>query len=262
MKTFTFFLVLLFVSININGSLYSQTVEELIQEGDKYYTEFDHQKTLEAYQKADKLNPGNWEVLWRISRTLVDIANKMPEATDEQKDAKYDEYKKSFVYADSAVTLAPDQSATYVRRAIVNGRIALFEGIFSAIGTVNDVKDDCERAIELNNGGNYVQALAHYVLAKAHAKVCEKAYLLRLPLGLGWGDMEVAIREYQTAIKLKPNYRMFYLDLAKAYSEEDEYELAKENLLKVEKAPVILEDDDQYLKEAKQLLVEVNKELE
>ena len=200
-------------------------------------------------------------MLWRISRALVDIANKLPEGTDEQKDAKYNKYKESFVYADSAVRMAEDQSVTYLRRAIVNGRIALFEGVFSAIGTVNDVKDDCERAIQLNNGGNYVQALSHYVLARTHAKVCEKAYLLRLPLGLGWGDMEVAIREYQNAIKLKPNYRMFYLDLAKAYIEEDEYELAKENLLKVEKAPFILEDDEQYLKEAKQLLVEVNKEL-
>lgn len=262
MKTFTFLLVLYFISININGDIYSQTAGELIQEGDKYYTEFNNQKALETYQKADKLNSGNWEVLWRMSRAIVDIANKMPEATDEQKDAKYDKYKKSFVYADSAVKLAPDQSVTYVRRAIVNGRIALFEGVFSAIGTVNDVKDDCERAIELNNGGNYVQALSHYVLARAHAKVCEKAYLLRLPLGLGWGDMDVAIREYQTAIKLKPNYRMFYLGLAKAYIEEDEYELAKENLLLVEKAPVVLEEDDEYLKEAKQLLVEVNKELE
>jgi tetratricopeptide (TPR) repeat protein len=262
MKTFTFLCSLFLISFIISSSLYSQTAEELIQEGDKYYTEFNDQKALETYQKADKLNPGNWEILWRISRAIVDVANKMPEETDEQKDAKFDQYKKSFVYADSAVKLAPDQSVTYVRRAIVNGRIALFEGVFSAIGTVNDVRDDCERAIELNNGGNYVQALAHYVLARAHAKVCEKAYLLRLPLGLGWGDMDVAIREYQTAIKLKPNMRMFYLGLAKAYIEEDEYKLAKENLLLVEKAPVVIEDDDEYLKEAKQLLAEVNKELE
>jgi len=261
MKTFTFLLLILFCAL-INRSLYSQTVAELIQEGDKYNTEFDHQKSLEAYQTADMLSPGNWEILWRISRALVDIANKIPEESDEQEDAKYNKYKKSFVYADSAVRLVPNQSVTHLRRAIVNGRIALFEGVFSAIGTVNDVKDDCERAIELNNGGNYIQELSHYILARAHAKVCDKAYLLRLPLGLGWGDMEVAIREYQNAIKLKPNYRMFYLDLAKAYIEEDEYELAKENLLLVEKAPFVLEDDEEYLKESKQLLAEVNKELE
>jgi tetratricopeptide (TPR) repeat protein len=260
MRTSTFFTVLLF-SVFINNSLYSQTVEDLIKEGDKYNTEFNHQKSLETYQEADKLSPANWEIMWRISRAFVDIANKMPEVNSEQKDAKFDVYKQSFLYADSAVKLAPDQSVTYLRRAIVNGRIALFEGVFSAIGTVKDVKADCERAIQLNNGGNYVQALSHYVLGRTHAKVCEKAYLLRLPLGLGWGDMEVAIREFQNAIKLKPNYRMFYLDLAKAYLEEDEYELAKENLLLVEKAPFVLEDDDEYLKEAKQLLIEVEKEL-
>lgn len=261
MKTSTFFLTIVF-SVIVISNLFAQTVEELIQEGDKYNTEFNHQKSLETYQKADKLSPANWEILWRMSRAIVDIANKMPEETDEQKEAKFNKYKKSFAYADSAVRLAPDQSVTYVRRAIVNGRIALFEGVFSAIGTVNDVKEDCERSIQLNNGGNYVQALSHYVLGRTHAKVCEKAYLLRLPLGLGWGDMEVAIREFQNAIKLKPNYRMFYLDLAKAYIEEDEYELAKENLLLVEKAPFVLEDDEEYLKEARDLLTEVEKELE
>jgi tetratricopeptide (TPR) repeat protein len=99
-------------------------------------------------------------------------------------------------------------------------------------------------------------------LGRTHAKVCEKSYLIRLPLGLGWGDMEVAIREFQIAIKLKPNYRMYYLDLAKAYIEEDEYELAKQNLLLVEKAPFVLEDDEEYLKESKKLLAEVKKELE
>lgn len=261
MKISTFFLAVLF-SVTLTSNLFAQTLEELIQEGDKYNTEFNHQKSLETYQKADKLSPANWDILWRISRAIVDMANKMPEETDEQKEAKFNKYKNSFTYADSAVRLAPDQSVTYVRRAIVNGRIALFQGVFSAIGTVDDVKEDCERAIQLNNGGNYVQALSHYVLGRTHAKVCEKSYLLRLPLGLGWGDMEVSIREFQNAIKLKPNYRMFYLGLAKAYIEEDEYELAKENLLLVEKAPFVLEDDNEYLKEAKKLLVEVNKELE
>ena len=260
MKTLYCFAVLFFASLTITIS--SQTVEDLIKEGDKYNTEFEHQKSLETYQNADKMDPSNWEILWRISRALVDIAHKMPEETDEQKDAKFSKYKKSFEFADSAVKLAEDQSVTYLRRAIVNGRIALFEGVFSAIGTVDDVKEDSERAIQLNNGGNYIQALSHYILARAHAKVCEKPYILRLPLGLGWADMEVAIREFQNAIKLKPNYRMFYLDLAKAYIEEDEYELAKENLLMVEKAPFVLEDDDKYLEEAKQLLVKVNEELE
>ena len=261
MRTSTFFLVLC-CTFFFFSNYHAQTAEELIKEGDNYNKEFEHEKSLEAYLLADSLQPGDWEIMWRISRALVDIASKMPEETDKEEDAKYNKYLEALVYADSAVILAEDQSVTYLRRAIVNGRIALFEGVFSAIGTVDDVKEDCERAIQLNNGGDYVQALSHFVLGRTHAKVCEKAYLVRLPLGLGWGDMEVAIREFQFAIKLKPNYRMFYLYLAKAYIEEDEYELAKENLLMVEQAPFILEDDDEYLTEAKQLLIEVNEEIE
>jgi len=258
MRSFTAVFLVLLLSIYT----YSQSVEELIKQGDQLVQTFDHQKALDIYFQADKISPANWEILWRISRAYVDIGTRMLSNTDKEKDAQLANYEKAFFYADSSVRLAPDQSITYVRRAIANGRIALFEGVFSVIGTVNDVKDDCERAIQLGNGGNYFQALAHYVLSRTNAKVCEKPYLIRLPLGLGWGDMDDAIREYQTAIKLKPNYRMFHLDLAKAFIEEDEYELAKENLLKVEQAPFVLEQDNEYLDEAKKLLVEVNKELE
>ncbi len=260
MRTFT--TVIFIIIIQLFNYSYSQTAEELIKEGDQIAQTFDHQKALDIYFKADKISPANWEILWRISREYVDIGTKMPSSTGEEEDAQLEKYNKALFYADSSIKLSPDQSIPYVRRAIANGRIALFQGIFSVIGTVNDVKDDCERAIQLGNGGNYYQALAHYVLARTHAKVCEKAYLFRLPLGLGWGDMDIAIREYQTAIKLKPNFRMFHLDLAKAYIEEDEYGLAKENLLKVEQAPFTYEDDNEYLAEAKKLLEEVNKELE
>lgn len=262
MKLFTFVTLLLLTVSAFISSSYSQTVENLIGEGDKYDKEFDHQKALETYLKADEMSPANWEIIWRISRAYVNLGAKMPEEADEEEDAKIEVYEKSFAYADSSVMLAPDQSIPYVRRAISNGRIELFEGIFSAIGTVGDVKNDSERAIELGNGGSYYQSLAHYVLGRTHAKVCEKVYLFRLPIGLGWGDMDVAIREFQIAVKLKPNFRMYHLELAKAYIEEDEYELAKENLLLVQKAPRILEDDEKYLQEAEELLVEVNEELE
>jgi tetratricopeptide (TPR) repeat protein len=262
MKIFTFVTLLLLTVSAFVSSSYSQTVEDLIGEGDKFDKEFQHEKALESYFQANEMSPANWEIFWRISRSYVSIGAQMPEETGDEEDAKFEIYKKSFAYADSSVMLAEDQAIPYVRRAIANGRIALFEGVFSAIGTVGDVKDDAERAIELGNGGSYYQSLAHYVLGRTHLKVCEKGYLLRLPLGLGWGDMDVSIREFETAIKLKPNFRMYHLDLAKAYIEEDEYELAKENLLLVQKAPRILEDDGKYLQEANELLVEVNEELE
>lgn len=251
--------IFLFIALGISTSL-AQSVEELLKTGDQYVAEFNHQQALETYLKADKISPNNWDILWRISRAYVDIGEKMPTKTDAQKDEQEKTYKKALEYADKSVKFGSSQSITYVRRAIANGRIALFEGIFSAIGTVKDVKADCEKAIQLGNGGNYVQALAHYVLGRTHLKVCEKSYFVRLPLGLGWGDTEEAVRLLEIAVKLKPNFRMFMLELAKAYIEEDEYDKAKDTLKKIEKAPKVDEDDDAVLVEAKKLYEKIKDE--
>jgi tetratricopeptide (TPR) repeat protein len=239
---------------------FAQTVEELLKQGDQFVEDYQNQKALDTYLKAEKLSPNNWEVLWRISRAHVDLGEKMPDKTDAQKDEQEKVYQKAFEYADKSVKNGSGQSITYVRRAIANGRIALFQGVFSAVGTVNDVKEDCEKAIQLGNGGNYVQALAHYVLGRTHSKVCEKSYLVRLPIGLGWGDTEEAIRLLEIANKLKPNFRMFMFELAKAYVEEDEYDKAKELLKKIEKAPKVDEDDDKVLADAKKLYEEIKNE--
>ncbi|MBK7227814.1 MAG: tetratricopeptide repeat protein [Ignavibacteriales bacterium] len=251
--------ILLLVMLGVNLS-FAQTVDELLKQGDQFVTEFQNQKALDTYLKAEKIAPNNWEVLWRISRAYVDLGEKMPEKTDAQKDEQEKVYNKAFDYANKSVKNGSGQSITYVRRAIANGRIALFQGVFSAVGTVNDVKEDCDKAIQLGNGGNYVQGLAHYVLGRTHLKVCEKSYLVRLPIGLGWGDTEDAVKLLETAVKFKPNFRMFLFELAKAYVEEDEYDKAKETLKKVEKAPKVDEDDDKVLAEAKKLYEEIKNE--
>ncbi len=251
--------IMLLVMFGVNISL-SQTVDELIKQGDQFVSDFQNQKALDTYLKAEKLEPNNWDVLWRISRAYVDLGEKMPEKTDAQKDEQEKVYNKALDYANKSIKNGSDQSITYVRRAIANGRIALFQGVFSAVGTVNDVKEDCEKAIQLGNGGNYVQGLAHYVLGRTHLKVCEKSYLVRLPIGLGWGDTEDAVKLLETAVKLKPNFRMFMFELSKAYVEEDEYDKAKELLKKIEKAPKVDEDDDKVLAEAKKLYEEIKNE--
>lgn len=251
-----FFIVILLVVFASNN--YAKTVEELLEEGDKYATEiFDQNKALEIYQEAEKVSPDNYEVLWRLSRVYVDIAEHLPSKTDQQKDVQLKNFQIAFDYADKSVKLAPDKSITYLRRAIANGKIALFKGVFTAIGLVKSVKKDLEKAIQLGNGGNIVQGVAHYVLGRTHAKVCEKAYLVRMPLGLGWGDMDVAEAELKKAISLYPNFRMFYYELAKVYLEDDNEKEAKEALNKLIQSPKRDEDDDQLLAEAKQMLKEI-----
>jgi tetratricopeptide (TPR) repeat protein len=250
------FIVILF-SFNIS---FAQTIDDLLNQGDQYITDFNVQKAFETYQQADKLSPNNWEVYWRLSRVYVYQADEMPNNTGDQEDAQLAVYQKAYDYADKAVKLAPDKSITYLRRAIANGKIALFKGVFSVAGVVNAVKSDCEKAIGLGTGGSYVQALSHYILARTNAKVSEKWAPARAILGLGWADIDVAINEYNIAIKLYPKFRMFYLDLAKAYIREDEFSKAKENLNDVISSPKRDVNDDAVLAEAKKLYEEIKNE--
>ena len=236
----------------------AQSVESLIQEGDKYTEAFDNQKALEAYLKADKLSRDNWKILWRISRSYVNIGVKMPSSNGDEEDAQLAVFEKALSYADRAVKLAKDQSVVYVRRAVANGRIALFKGVFTVGGVVNQVKDDCEKAIKLGNGDAYTMALAHYILGRTHAKVSEKWAPARAVLGLGWADKDSALVQLKQAVDLYPDFRMFYLELGKTYLEEDDYDKAKYYLKKVVDTPKKDQDDDQVLAEARQLLNDLN----
>jgi tetratricopeptide (TPR) repeat protein len=242
----------------INAAAIAQTAEALIQEGDKYTEEFNNQKALDSYLKADKLSPNNWNILWRISRAYVNIAVHMPSTNGDEEDAQLAVYEKALGYSDRALKLAGNQSIVYVRRAVVNGRIALFKGVFTVGGVVNKVKEDCEKAIKLGNGDAYTLALAHYILGRTHAKVSEKWAPARAVLGLGWADKDTALVELKKAVDMYPNFRMFYLELGKAYLENDEYDKAKFYLNKVVDTPKKEQDDDQVLAEAKQLLKDLN----
>lgn len=255
-----FTLAILLFAIIFSASAFAQSAEDLIAEGDKLVKEYKHQDALDVYQKADSLYPNNWEVLWRISRAYVDIAEKMPKETSEEEDAQLEIYDTALALADSSVKLAPDKSEPLLRKAIAGGRIALFKGVFSVAGVVNQVRDDAEKAIELNTGGNEIQGVTHYVLARTHAKISEKWAPARSVLGLGWADIDSAMVHYKKAVNLYPNFIMIYVDYAKSLIEEDEYELAREMLNKAVSLPKIDEDDEERIAEAKALLIEIEDE--
>ena len=246
------FLFLLFFSL----AIYAQSPQDLISEADNYSTvTFENQKALDKLLQAEKLDGNNFGTLWRISRSYIDLGEHLPNTTDTEKQKQLEYYQKAFEYADKAVTAKPDSSIGYVRRAISNGRVALFKGVWSAIDFVKQVRADCEKAISLdpNNAG------AYYILGRTHAKLCEKPKMIRWPLGLGWANMEESLKNYDKSIALRPTFILYRLDAARAYIEEENTGKAKELLISISALPKQDEDDDQYRKEAKELLEKLDK---
>lgn len=253
MKRLLFFLIIPVLFLK------AQNVEELIAKGDSLTEKaFDDKAALEVYLSAEKIDPDNWELQWRLSRAYSNIAAHMPKETSEEEDAQLATYETALKHAQKAVDLAPDKSIPYLRRAIVNGRIALYKGVFSVGDIVTSVKNDCEKSLEINNGGIYDMALTHYILGRTHAKLSEKWKPALTVLGLGWADIDTALTHYKKAIKMYDGYIMFYLDYAKALISEDEEEQAKEILEKLLTFKVQEQDDPVRIKEAKELLKELD----
>ncbi len=229
----------------------------LIEQGDYCaLTTFEHEKAIELYTKALKEDPRNAELLWRISRAYVEIGEHMPEATDEQKQEQLKAYEKSEEWATKAVQADSKNSMAYTRRAIANGRIALFKGVWESVDLVKSVKADLDTALTLDPKNH----VALYVMGRTHLKVAEKPGIIRWPLGLSWADVEDAIDYFNKAIALKPQFIMYRLDCARAYIEEDEFEKAREQLTMIQTLPNEDQDDDQFRAEAKELLKEIENE--
>jgi tetratricopeptide (TPR) repeat protein len=246
----------LFLIVFVSNS-FSQTVEKYIDDAEKFYKEFNNEKALEVLKKAEALDANNFDLLWMLSRTYVDIADKMPTSTSEQEKMQSKMFETALEYADKSVKKDGNKSAGLLRRAIANGKIALFKGVFSVAGVVNSVKADVEKAIQLNNGGNFVQGVAHYVLARTHSRTSEKWKPARSVLGLGWADNEIALKEFKKAIEIYPGYMMFYVDYALSLIKEDEYDTARQMLNKALTCEFQHQDDEKRLAEAKKLLAEI-----
>ncbi|RMD50233.1 MAG: tetratricopeptide repeat protein [Ignavibacteria bacterium] len=245
-------IILVFLSF---VALKAQTFEELIAKGDSLTEKaFNDKAALEVYLQAEKMNADSWELQWRLSRSYSNIAAHM---NPDNEDAQLATYETALKHAEKAVKLAPDKSVPYLRRSIVNGRIALFKGVFSVGDIVTSVRDDCLKSLKLNNGSTYDMALTHYILARTHAKLSEKWKPALSVLGLGWAEIDTAIVHYKKAISMYDGYIMFYLDYAKALIREDEEDLAKELLNKLLTFKVQEQDDPKRIKEAKELLKEL-----
>jgi len=232
----------------------NENVSAMIAAGDSFSTKtFENQKALDAFMKAYAIEPNNYEILWRISRTYIDLGEHQPSATKDDKIKQLETYQKSLDFAELAVKANPNESMGYTRRAIANGRVALFKGVWDSIDLVKQVKADCEKAIQLDKEN----PAAYYVLARTHAKLCEKPKVIRWPLGLSWANYEDARANYEKAIAMRPTFIMYRLDAARTYTELDEYDKAKEQLTKIAALPTEDEDDNQFRKEAKELLEKI-----
>ncbi len=116
------FLGILIVALAVLG--YGQTAADHIKAGDEAYARFDDQKALEHYQEALKVEPQNYEALWKASRACVDIADVIT-ATDKAATQQQQKlYTDGTSYALKAVAANPNDTWGHFQVAAALGQEA------------------------------------------------------------------------------------------------------------------------------------------
>lgn len=168
-----------------------------------------------ALDAESRKRPNEFQVLWRLSRVTVLQGDAAPAQSPEQVRL----YRLGLAQAERAVRANPTAPEGYLRRAAAAGKVALFSGVFDAADFVLQTKADAERVIAMRDVPAMTLATAHYILGRTHLKLTETPRALRLPLGLGFGNLNDALANLRRAQQLRPGFIMFELELGRALAE-------------------------------------------
>jgi tetratricopeptide (TPR) repeat protein len=191
-------------------------VPALCAEFDERVEALDVKGARVALEKAYGLDRHDFEVLYRMARLHVFLGNE-----ERTEDAQLAFYEKALDYANKAVAKNGKAVPGYLYRAAAHGKIALYKGVFSVASVVKSVRDDCWYALQLGNGTQKQMAGIHYILGRAHLELSFKPHLLRLPVGLGWGNIGEAHEHLTKARELRPGFIMIEYDYARCLVEMD-----------------------------------------
>ena len=96
----------------------AQSAEEHMIAGDAAHDDLDPNGALRHYQAALEVEAENYEVLWRASRSAVDIG-KVLEEEDEREDVRDSLYVLAVTYARTAVGVYPDGADGHLTSSVL-----------------------------------------------------------------------------------------------------------------------------------------------
>ena len=237
---------------------YAQTAAEHIQMGDEAYAIFDDQAALTHYQEALKLEPGNYEALWKASRAMVDIADVI-QGTDKAVATRQKAmYTEATALARKAVGANPNDTWGHFQLAAANGKRLLLLGKKEQIEASKAVRAEIDKAIELDPSNH----LAYHALGRWHRRMDEIGGAKRFFGGLIYGSIpkgsfEESEKNLKKAIELHPEYVNHHLELGRTYVALKKYGLAAEAFQKAIDLPKTTSKDDVLKTEAQAELAKI-----
>lgn len=192
--------------------------------------------------------PRDAAVLWRASRVRLLQGDAATGKTQERL------YREALTLAERAIAADRNGPDGYLRRAAAAGKVALSAGVLDAADYVIQARDDATRVLGMSNVPSPTRASAHYILGRTHLKLTETPRPLRLPLGLGFGNLPDALTNLRTATTLRPGFIMFELEYARALAQDGQRADARARLTAIASLAEQEPGDSERKQEAQELL--------
>ena len=218
---------------------------------------------LRHYQAALAADSLSYEANWKAARAIADVAKQIQGNADSLKRRRDSLYAVGRVYAERAIRADSTKADGHYVLAMVLGRLSRTKGSKERVRYAKIIYDEATRAVQIDSTHDN----AHHVLGAWNAEVKRlsgfQRFFAKALYGGGFMDKATwddAVRQLQTAVRLRPDHIYHRLELAEVYVDLGKYSLARVQLQAIAALPPADVLDPQYKEDAAALFKDIERE--
>jgi tetratricopeptide (TPR) repeat protein len=226
----------------------AQTAAVHVSLGDREYAALNASSALNHYVEAIKLEPNNYEALWKAARSAVDRAS-----YDESGESQQKLFAIAETYARAAVVANPGDAEGHFHLARALGKRALSLGVRQRIKYATDVRAqalDCLKIDPKHAGCLHVMGVWNAEVMRLNGFTRMIARNLLGGKVFGSANWPEAQRYLEESVAVEPNRIVHHLDLAAVYKDRGDKPKARTEYQAVLELPVSDYNDRHYKAEA------------
>jgi tetratricopeptide (TPR) repeat protein len=201
---------------------------DLIAKGDAADVRFEADKALGYYLPAEKLRPGDADLLVKMARQYIYRMGELKSVAE-----KIESGKTGLSYAERAVKLDPGNSDAHLAISICLGKIVQLQGNREKVQASKRIKEEAEKAVKLDPNNDY----AWHLLGRWHQALAGMNGLVRGLVKLVYGALPAASNEeakecFEKALALRPDRLIHHIELGRTYAQMGRGEEARKAINK------------------------------
>lgn len=228
----------------------SQDVQHLLSEARKAEAALQEEEAFQRYRQVLQLEPANLAALCKSSELASKLGHRLKNQAEQ-----HSRYEQAMQYAKKAIQLYPHSADANFVMSVALGRMALVSSGGEMIGMVKEIKKYAENVVRLNPA----DFRGYHVLGKWNYEISGLGAFKRTAVRIFYGafpeaSFQLAAKNYETSLKLNPQFNLNYLELAKVYLKLDQQEKAVKLLETLRHLPYKMSDDARVRAESLELL--------